>query len=111
MEKISLNTGWQFEKLPGRSIMDIGAGHTVMCDQGRGCYVDLPHTWYQDDDQYRGLTVYKKTIYISKYQGKRVFLDIGGGQGIRSGHLPPESIWAFIRAGIRVCGLQCRRLV
>ena len=85
MEKISLNTGWQFEKLPGRSIMDIGAGHTVMCDQGRGCYVDLPHTWYQDDDQYRGLTVYKKTIYISKYQGKRVFLDIeGAGHTVRA---------------------------
>ena len=85
MEKISLNTGWQFEKLLGRSIMDISAGHTVMCDQGRGCYVDLPHTWYQDDDQYRGLTVYKKTIYISKYQGKRVFLDIeGAGHTVRA---------------------------
>lgn len=72
MEKISLNSGWQFSKLPGGSIMQPD-------DSSAACHqVDLPHTWYQDNDQYRGLAVYKKTISLHSIREKNLFLEIEG---------------------------------
>jgi len=72
MKKISLNTGWQFSKLPGSSIRQP--------DDGSASYQDicLPHTWYEDGDNYRGLGVYKKTISVLESKGKCLFLEIEG---------------------------------
>lgn len=39
--------------------------------------VALPHTWYRDDDPYRGLVLYQKTIQIDP-DWKHVFVDIPG---------------------------------
>ena len=39
--------------------------------------VTLPHTWYRDDDPYRGLVLYQKTIQINP-DWKHVFVDIPG---------------------------------
>ncbi len=39
--------------------------------------VTLPHTWYRDDDPYRGLVLYQKTIQIDP-DWKHVFVDIPG---------------------------------
>ncbi|WP_029199922.1 glycoside hydrolase family 2 protein [Oribacterium sp. NK2B42] len=39
--------------------------------------VALPHTWYRDDDPYRGLVLYQKTIQINP-DWKHVFVDIPG---------------------------------
>lgn len=48
MERMGINRGWTFQKLDG-SAPEI---------------VDLPHTWYKDDDQYRGEAVYKRTVEV-----------------------------------------------
>ncbi len=75
MRKILLNEDWKFRKLPGRSIHDPekawdmdGAGYEE---------VSLPHTWYRDDDQYRGLSVYEKTIGL-QLEWKHLFLEFEG---------------------------------
>lgn len=39
--------------------------------------VELPHTWYRDEDPYRGLVLYQKTIQIDP-DWKHVFVDIPG---------------------------------
>ena len=39
--------------------------------------VALPHTWYRDEDPYRGLVLYQKTIQINP-DWKHVFVDIPG---------------------------------
>ena len=39
--------------------------------------VTLPHTWYRDEDPYRGLVLYQKTIQIDP-DWKHVFVDIPG---------------------------------
>ncbi len=46
MKRIEINQGWTFQKLSGSAPVT----------------VDLPHTWYTDEDQYRGEAVYKKTV-------------------------------------------------
>ncbi len=45
---MEINRGWSFKKLNGSA----------------AATVDLPHTWYKDDDQYRGEAVYKKTVEV-----------------------------------------------
>lgn len=50
MHKININEGWQFKKIPDGNNSDLEGLITVT----------LPHTWYSDEDPYRGLTVYKK---------------------------------------------------
>lgn len=72
MKKISLNSGWKFARLPGKSI-DQPLDDAVTYQN-----IDLPHTWYQNDDQYRGLAVYKKRISVHEHQGKCLFLEIEG---------------------------------
>lgn len=72
MKKISLNTGWQFSKLPGSSIRQPDVGSASYQD------ICLPHTWYEDGDNYRGLGVYKKTISVLESKGKCLFLEIEG---------------------------------
>lgn len=61
MKRITLNQEWKFSKLQGQSIENPqeaeGVFHTV----------NLPHTWYQDDDQYRGLSVYVKEVNVEEY--------------------------------------------
>ncbi len=69
MHKISINEGWQFKKIPDGNYSDLEGLITVT----------LPHTWYSDEDPYRGLTVYKKTISIDP-DWKHVFVDIPGAE-------------------------------
>lgn len=71
MKQFSINTGWQFAKLPGVSIAapspDGAAWETL----------DLPHTWYCDDDQYRGVAVYQKTVEVDCGPDQSLILEIG----------------------------------
>ncbi len=70
MKRVLINTVWQFAKLPGVSIAApslAGAEWETL---------DLPHTWYQDDDQYRGLAVYQKTVDVDFGPDKCLFLEI-----------------------------------
>lgn len=71
MKRISLNTGWQFARLPGVSIAAPGLAGAAWET------LDLPHTWYCDDDQYRGLAVYRKTVEPDCGPDKRLILEIG----------------------------------
>ena len=67
MHKIQINEGWQFKKIPDGNIRDLEGLITVT----------LPHTWYRDDDPYRGLVLYQKIIQIDP-DWKHVFVDIPG---------------------------------
>lgn len=70
MKRFEINTGWQFAKLPNVDIAApdfTGAAWEML---------NLPHTWYQDDDQYRGLAVYKKMVDADFGADKCLFLEI-----------------------------------
>ncbi|OON86699.1 hypothetical protein BXO88_06820 [Oribacterium sp. C9] len=82
MHKISFNEGWIFRKIPDGNIRDLGAYVCGDENSGNLCEadaesVDLPHTWYCDDEPYRGLVLYTKTIRI-KSGWRHVFIDIPG---------------------------------
>lgn len=71
MERFSINTGWRFAKLPGVS-------YTAPSLAGaKWETLNLPHTWYRDDDQYRGLAVYQKTVEADYGPDKCILLEIG----------------------------------
>lgn len=71
MHKILLNNDWKFTKLPDSSI--------ALSKTSKQEYqsVNLPHTWYSDEDPYRGLTVYRKSIRTDD-KWKNVFLELNG---------------------------------
>ncbi|MBR1584048.1 MAG: hypothetical protein IJ662_00730 [Clostridia bacterium] len=58
MQRISLNPGWKFKKLPGCTLDQL----PVSLPDGPWENVSLPHTWYRKQDAYQGLTVYEKTV-------------------------------------------------
>ena len=59
MERIVLNRGWTFQKLNGSALET----------------VDLPHSWYKDEDQYRGPAVYTNTVEAP--EAECLILEIG----------------------------------
>lgn len=59
MKRISLHDSWRFRKLPGFTLEDAPA---VALDDFPAACVSLPHTWYRDDDPYKGLCVYEKEL-------------------------------------------------
>ena len=66
MHKIQINEGWQFNKIPDGNIRDLsgltGDSKVVYSDvisSESFVTVTLPHTWYRDDDPYRGLVLYQ----------------------------------------------------
>ena len=59
MKRISLCEGWRFRKLPDRT-MEQCAPDSLPTDGWEA--VSLPHTWYTDKDQYRGLTAYRREL-------------------------------------------------
>lgn len=71
MDRLFINTAWRFAKLPGITIAApslTGAAWETL---------DLPHTWYHDDDQYRGLAVYQKTVEVNCRADQCLILEIG----------------------------------
>ncbi|MFW6676867.1 glycoside hydrolase family 2 protein [Lacrimispora sp. AGF001] len=75
MNKLSLNEGWEFLKLPDGDISNPNTPETL---SGKGSLkVTLPHTWYTDEDQYQGLAVYRKLLTVSK-EWQKVFLEFEG---------------------------------
>lgn len=69
MNRISLNEGWQFAKLP--------EGMYPPAAEPAWETVTLPHTWYRDDDQYHGLALYGKAL-SSDPAWEKVFLEFEG---------------------------------
>lgn len=72
MKTISLNDSWLFRKLPGYTLGNVSA---LSPEAFPAQTVSLPHTWYTDDEQYKGLCVYEKTL--PRPEGKKLFLSFG----------------------------------
>ena len=66
MNKLSFNNGWEFTKVNSMS-MDTSLEKSEI--------VDLPHTWYSNDDYYRGMAKYSKKLLIND-NWKNVFIDV-----------------------------------
>ena len=73
MEKLSLNQGWKFRKLPGLTISDIPA----QLPEGEWTPVTLPHTWFKEEDPWQGLAVYE-TTFRRQPGWERAFLSFEG---------------------------------
>ena len=58
MRKQSLNENWKFTKLPGLRVDQL---LSPLPEDGWES-VSLPHTWFREEDPWRGLAVYEKTI-------------------------------------------------
>ncbi len=69
MKTISLNDSWLFRKLPGFTLAQVP---DISTDGIPGQTVTLPHTWYSDEEQYKGLCVYEKEI--PRAEGEQLFL-------------------------------------
>ena len=76
MKQISLCEGWLFRKLP-EAVME-GTSPAALPTEGFEA-VTLPHTWYRDDDQYRGLSVYCRTLAWEE-GWERAFLSFDGAE-------------------------------
>lgn len=66
MNKLSFNNAWEFTKVNSMS-MDTSPEKSEI--------VDLPHTWYSNDDYYRGMAKYSKKLLIND-NWKNVFIDV-----------------------------------
>ena len=58
MQTISLNAGWKFQKLPGKTLDQL----PEILPDGPWKVLSLPHTWYSEADAYQGLAVYEKAV-------------------------------------------------
>ena len=74
MKRFSLCEGWRFRKLPEQTME--GTSPADLPADGYEA-VTLPHTWYTDADQYRGLTAYRRTLRWAKGE-TRAFLSFDG---------------------------------
>lgn len=72
MKTISLNDSWLFRKLPGHRLDEAAQ---LSPESFPSETVSLPHTWYTDDEQYKGLCVYEKEI--PRPEGARLLLSFG----------------------------------
>lgn len=69
MKTISLNDSWLFRRLPD---CRLDSASVFSPESFPAETVTLPHTWYADDDQYKGLCVYEKEI--PRPEGEQLFL-------------------------------------
>lgn len=72
MKSYTLTGGWQFRKLP-----ELTPETFTQLPESGFEEVVLPHTWYSDDDQYRGLTAYTREINWEP-DWEHVFLSFDG---------------------------------
>ena len=70
MNKTLISEQWSFAKTTADSPETL-KGESLHCET-----VSLPHTWYTDDDQYRGKVVYQKTIPAVK--GDTILVEFPG---------------------------------
>lgn len=67
-----LNENWQFGKWPEGSISALPPKNLEKQ------LVQLPHTWYKDDDQYEGIGVYERILDIQLEENTRAYLEFQG---------------------------------
>lgn len=123
MNQITINDDWRFVKLPGCSIQTLrektgGAGvwpqeFLARIQSAETKTVCLPHTWYRDENPYRGLTLYEKEVTVDPawpclfvdipaadqqalvFAGDALIADHKGGYSAFRGEVPEK----LIRAG------------
>lgn len=80
MRRITLDQDWEFEKLARE-----GTDHND--EDGVGVPVEtvcLPHTWYDDEEQYRGIGIYRRRIELNRLLSDEeigsacLFLEVNG---------------------------------
>ena len=74
MRRISLCEGWLFRRLPGETPESVRPD--ALPEDGWEP-VTLPHTWYTDEDQYRGLCAYRRTVSWEE-DAEHAFLSFDG---------------------------------
>ena len=70
-----MNLGWEFLKLGQVDFDQIDCVEAVSFDRNLFEKVDLPHTWYSEENPYKGSGVYRKRMVLSYEEGKRIFLN------------------------------------
>ncbi len=73
MNRISMNAGWQFVKLP--------KGIPAEREDLDWETVSLPHTWYREDDPYHGLVLYRRKLEVED-GWKNAFLEFEGADQV-----------------------------
>ncbi len=70
-KEIVWNTDWRFLKTDGASF-------DVKSELATYQTISLPHTWYEDEDYYRGSAVYQKVFNIEIEEGNKTFIQFDG---------------------------------
>ena len=69
-----MNLGWEFLKLGQVDFEQIDCVEAVSFDRNLFEKVDLPHTWYSEENPYKGSGVYKKGWSFLMKRGNVFFL-------------------------------------
>ncbi|MCR4673420.1 MAG: hypothetical protein K5675_00285, partial [Lachnospiraceae bacterium] len=76
MKKTVINNGWLFSKAEGKKYEE--NVDVTSIDWKRAKEVILPHTWFKEEDQYRGLTYYKKELTIDYKEDEVYYIEFEG---------------------------------
>ena len=60
----NINLGWEFQKLYQTDINKIHDMEKIELDMKGAEQVNLPHTWYSDEEPYKGTAVYRKKMIL-----------------------------------------------
>lgn len=71
----NINIGWEFQKLPQEDISKVRKIDEVSWQEDLFAMVDLPHTWYEDGNSYKGTVVYRKKVWLDCTKTQRIFLN------------------------------------
>ncbi len=75
MFKSALNDNWTWTRLPGRSIEEFGEHWVDGSFTEQKEAVCLPHTWYTEENPYRGPVLYERQVQVSE-KSEHLFVDI-----------------------------------
>ncbi len=70
-----INSDWEFQKLYQTDLDKICSMEEISFDRTAFERVDLPHTWYSEENPYKGTAVYRKKIKLDYKEGNHVFLN------------------------------------
>ena len=70
----NINSGWEFQKLYQTDIDKICNMDEISFDREAFEQVDLPHTWYSEENPYKGTVVYRKKVMLDYKEDNQVFL-------------------------------------
>ena len=71
----NFNLGWEFQKLCQTDIDKISNMEEISFDEAMFEQVDLPHTWYSEEEPYKGTAVYRKKMRLDYKEGNHIFLN------------------------------------